>query len=160
MLALLLAGCASGHAAAGSHPPASPAPSHPRDLSARVVLAADSMTTGSSMTGHLLLDNSTGHAIHVPGCHSLFQVALTSSTYRPTVAWSTCLQRLTIPAGHTSYRILLRASYSQCGRGPQHNGLKECLPGGRMPPLSPGIYHARLFQARTLVRIPPALCRC
>jgi hypothetical protein len=91
----------------------------------------------------------------VPGGLTLFQVMLTSRTYRPTVAWAACLQYFTIPEGQTRYRVTLQASYSHCSQGHPRNGPRACLPGGHMPPLPPGTYHARLFQARTLVRVPP-----
>lgn len=126
-------------------------------LSARVVLPSPTMTAGSSMTAQVLVDNSSGHAIRVPGCLGLFQVALTSRGYRPAVAWPACLQRFIIRAGQTRYRVAVPASYSQCSQGRPRHGLKACLPGGRMPPLPPGTYQASLFQARPLVRIPPAI---
>jgi hypothetical protein len=115
------------------------------------------MAAGSRMTGQVLIDNHSGHAVHTFGCLSLFQVALTSGSYRPTVAWPACLQRFTIPVGVTRYRVTVWASYSQCGQARPLNGLKACLPGGRMPPLPPGTYHARLYRARPLVRVPPAI---
>jgi hypothetical protein len=86
------------------------------------------------MAGHVLIENNTGHAIHVFGCLSLFQVLLTSSTYRPTVAWAACLQRFTIPDGETRYPVTVWASYSQCSQGRPQHGLRPCLPGGRIPP--------------------------
>jgi hypothetical protein len=109
------------------------------------------------MAGHVLVDNNTGHAIHVSGCLSLFQVLLTSSRYRPGVAWAACLQRFTIPAGETRYPVTVWATYSQCSQGRPQHGLRPCLPGGRMPPLPPGQYHAKLFQLRKLVRVPSAI---
>jgi hypothetical protein len=115
------------------------------------------MTAGTSMAGDVLVDNDTGHAVYVVGCLTLFQVILTSSTYRPAVAWPACLQQLTIPPGQTRYWITLRASYSQCSQGHPQDDLKACLPGGRPPPLPPGIYYARLFQLRKLVQVPPAV---
>jgi hypothetical protein len=171
VLALLLAGCASGSRGAAGHgqaavaPPAArlrpvattPAPGQPPALSARVVLPSDTMPAGSSMTGQVLVNNNTGHAVHVAGCLALFQVVLASGTYRPAVAWATCLQQFTIPVGQTRYRVTLRASYSQCSQGRPRDGLGACLPDGRMPPLPPGTYYARLFQARKLVPVSPAV---
>jgi hypothetical protein len=167
VLVLVLAGCATGsHGMAGggqaagtpravrSAPQATPAPWL---LPARVVLPATTMTAGSSMTGHVLVDNTTGHAIHVAGCGSLFQILLTSGNYRPAVAWPSCLQWLTIPAGKTSYRVTLSASYSQCSQGGRQDGLIACPPGPRMPPLPAGTYHARLFQSSPLARLPPTI---
>jgi hypothetical protein len=43
-----------------------------------------------------LVENHAGHAIETFGT-SLFHVALTSRSYRLTVAWAACLQRFTIP---------------------------------------------------------------
>jgi hypothetical protein len=120
-----------------------------------VVLPSAAMMAGSRMTGHVLVSNTTGHAIHVSGCLSLFQVLLTSGTYRPAAAWATCLQRFTIPVGVTRYPVTVPASYSQCSQGHGHGGLRSCPPGGGMPPLPPGMYHARLFQIRRLVQAPP-----
>ncbi|HEY6310775.1 MAG TPA: hypothetical protein VIY52_08200 [Streptosporangiaceae bacterium] len=170
MLALLLAGCAGGsHSTAGRgqatgsppapmpHPAAAPVPGHPPGLSARVVLPSDTMTAGTSMAGDVLVNNNTGHAVHVAGCLALFQVILTSSTYQPAAAWPSCLQQFTIPAGQTRYRVTLRAGYSQCSQGHPQDGLEACLPGGHPPPLPPGTYYARLFQVRKLVQVPPAV---
>jgi len=126
-------------------------------LSARLVLPSQTMAAGSSMTGQVLVDNHTGHAIHTFGCVSLFQVALTSRSYQPTVAWAACLQRFTIPPGLSRDRVTVWASNSQCSPARPRHGLRPCLPGERMPPLPPGTYHARLFQARPLARIPPAI---
>ncbi len=109
------------------------------------------------MSGQVLVDNNTGHPIHTFGCVKLFQVVLTSSTYRPPVAWLTCLQRFTIPAGESRYPVTVSASYSRCRQGRPQHGLRACRPGGRMPPLPPGTYHAKLFQAGNLVPVPPAL---
>ena len=32
--------------------------------------------------------------------------------------------------------------------------MKSCLPGGRMPPLPPGVYHTQFFQDRPLAAAP------
>jgi len=109
------------------------------------------------MSGHVLVENNTGHAIHASGCLTLFQVLLTSSTYRPTAAWRTCLQPFTIPTGKSRYPITVSASYNECHQGRPQHSLRECLPGGRPPPLPPGTYHAKLFQVSNLVRVPPAI---
>ena len=90
------------------------------------------------MSGYVVVQNNIGRAIRVSGCVNLFQVLLTSSTYRPTAAWFTCLQRFTIPAGESRYSVTVWASYSQCSQGGPQHGLKACRPDGRMPPLPPG----------------------
>jgi len=161
VVALLLAGCSSGgHIASPTNPHTALTPAH-RHLSApmtaRIVLPARTMTAGSSMSGQVVVDNNTGHAIRASGCVKLFQVLLTSSTYRPPVAWLGCLQRFTIPVGESRYSVTVWASYSQCSEGRPQHGLRACRPDGRMPPLPPGTYHAKLFQAHNLVRVPPAL---
>jgi hypothetical protein len=161
VLALLLAGCSSGSyvaTTANPHTALTPAHRHPAaPMTARVVLPSRTMTAGTSMSGQVLVDNTTGHAIHVSGCVKLFQVMLTSNTYRPPVAWFTCSQRFTIPTGESRYAVTVQASYSECSQGRPQHGLKPCMPAGRMPPLPPGTYHAKLFQVGNLVRVPPAL---
>jgi hypothetical protein len=168
-LAAAVAGCSGGGSLPSAHsrsaatpPPASrdtPGPAaasrpSPRPLSVRVVLPARTMPGGSRMTGRVLVRNRTGHALHLAGCLELFQVALASRTYHPAVAWPLCLQRLTIPAGRSAYRLTVRASYSQCTQSPPQGNLLACLPGGRPPPLPPGVYRARLFQFRPLAVAP------
>ena len=171
MLALLLAGCASGGQAVtggGGHPAVAPQPvrsplagtpagHRPAGvLPARLVLPSTTMTAGSSMTGYVLVENTTGHAIGVAGCGSLFQVLLTSRDYRPIAVWPTCLQLFTIPVGQTRYRVPVSASYSQCSQGRGQDGVKACPPGPRMPPLPGGTYRAQLLQSARLIRVPPA----
>jgi len=161
VLALLLAGCSSSsHIASTTHPHTARTPAH-RHLSApmtaRILLPSRTMTAASSMSGYVVVENNTGHVIRVSGCMKLFQVLLTSSTYRPSVGWLTCLRWFTIPAGESRYPVTVSASYSQCTQGRPQHGLMACRPVGRMPPLPPGTYYAKLFQVRNLVRIPPAL---
>jgi hypothetical protein len=161
VLALLLVGCSTGsHVATMANPGTALTPVHRSSaapMTARVMLPSRTMTAGTLMPGQVLVDNTTGRLIQVSGYVNLFQVLLTSNTYRPTVAWFTCLQRFTIPVGESRYAVTVRASYSECGQGRPHHGLKPCLPAGRMLPLPPGTYHAKLFQVRNLVRVPPAL---
>jgi hypothetical protein len=123
-------------------------------LSVRVVLPARMLPGGSNMTGRVLVSNRTGHALHLIGCGGFFQVALASRTYHPDVAWPACAQRLTIPAGRSSYRIRIEATYRECTQGPPQDGMLSCLPGGRMPPLPPGVYHTQFFQYRPLAAAP------
>jgi hypothetical protein len=120
-----------------------------------VVLPARTVPAGSRIIGRIVVRNRTGHALHVKGCLVLFQVALASRRYHPKVAWPLCLQRLTIPAGRSSYRLEIEATYSQCTQGPPHGGVQSCPPGNRMPPLPPGVYHTQLFQFLPLAA-PPA----
>ena len=105
------------------------------------------------MSGRVVIENNTGHSIRAAGCLSLFQVALTSSTYKPDMMWLTCLQRFTIPVGTSSYPVKVIASYNQCGEQPAQ---KRCQADGP-PPLPPGTYHAVLFQSSHLVPVPPAI---
>jgi hypothetical protein len=109
------------------------------------------------MSGHVVVENNAGHTIRVPGCVTLFQVALVSSKYRPAVAWFTCLQTFTIPVGESSYPVTVEASYRECSPNRPQGGLRACLPNRHPPPLPPGDYHARLFQAGHLVPVPPAM---
>lgn len=166
-LAAAVAGCSGGgslppaHSRSAAAPPAflgtaAPAAPHPlsRPLSVRVVLPVRTLPGGSRITGRVLVRNHTGHALHLIGCGGFFQVALASRTYHPQVAWPACAQRLTIPAGRSSYRVRIGATYNECTQGPPQDGMKSCLPGGRMPPLPPGVYHTEFFQSRPLAAAP------
>jgi hypothetical protein len=160
VLVLGLAGCSGGSQqdAAGSSAPAIRAPVRsPAPISARLVPPARTMTAGSSMAGHVVIENNTGHAIHAFGCLTLFQVALVSGTYHPAIAWLDCLQPFTIPAGHSTYPVSVAASYSQCSQGRPSSAMKVCLPDGHPPPLPAGVYRAVLFQARHTFAAPPAI---
>ena len=169
-LAAAVAGCSGGgslppaHSRSAAAPPAflgtaAPAAPHPlsRPLSVRVVLPVRTLPGGSRITGRVLVRNHTGHALHLIGCGGFFAVALASRTYHPKVAWPLCRQRLTIPAGRSSYRVRIGATYNECTQGPPQDGMLSCLPGGRMPPLPPGVYHTQLFQSLPLAPAPAAL---
>jgi hypothetical protein len=175
LAAMAVAGC-SGGGPPSAHPPGAGAPraalapaagspaqspaarraAHPvPGLTARVILSGHTITAGSSLRARVVVENRTGHARHVAGCLSLFQVVLTSRRYHPDPAWPDCLQQLTIPAGRSAYRMTVEASYGECTQGSPSGGLLSCLPGGGMPPLPPGTYRARLFQSVPLIPAPP-----
>jgi len=152
-LALIAAGCGSGsQAAAHSLPGAVARPA--KMMTARLVLPSRTLAAGSSMSGRLIVENNTGRAIRTWGCGTLFVVALTSSTYQPAIPWLACLQSFTIPAGRTTYRLTIAASYYQCPVRDPQGAIKACGPDGQMPPLPPGDYRAILFQPRHLVQAP------
>jgi len=109
------------------------------------------------MPGRVVVENDTGQSIRVPGCLTLFQVALASSKYHPAVAWPACTQVFTIPIGKSSYPATVEASYSACSPGRPQRGLRACLPTRYPPPLPPGDYHATLFQLGHLVPVPAAI---
>jgi hypothetical protein len=151
--AALAAGCASGSAT----PPVANLRTtiHTTSVSVQVMLPSWTMTAGSQMSGHVLVDNRTGRAIHEYGCHSLFEVALASGTYHPDVTTATCSQIFTIPDGKSSYPVKVLATYLACNVG----GAPACLSGKqRLPPLPAGDYHATFFfQVRQFAPAPPAI---
>ena len=160
VLGLVVAGCSGGGQQddAGSSTPTIRAHIHPpAPNSGRLALPARTMTAGSSTAGHVVIQNNTGHAIHTSGCLTLFQVALVSSNYHPATAWLDCLQSFTIPAGQSTYPVIVAASYSQCSQGRPSAAMKACLPDGHPPPLPAGVYRAVLFQARHVFAAPPAI---
>jgi hypothetical protein len=170
-MALLAAACSGSSHLSSRHTEGAPAPPTPNlrttlpatpgpksaPPSARVILPSRTMVAGSSMSGRVVVQNNTGHVIRVGGCLRLFQVALAGDKYQPAVAWLLCLQTFRIPIGGSSYPVTVQASYLQCGAGRPHGAVPACLPNRRPPPLAPGYYHAKLFQAGNLVPVPPAI---
>jgi hypothetical protein len=114
------------------------------------------MTTGSSMTGHVVIVNNTGRVIHAGGCGTLFQVALVSAAYHPAIAWTTCYQGFTIPIGRSSYRVTVDAFYLHCIQHGRSKGVPRCMRHG-MPSLPLGSYRAVLFEAGHLIPAPRAI---
>ena len=168
LLALAVAGCASGSYASGHAPAAAPrhspalvsghapaaAPRYPPALvSVQVQVPSRTMEAGSSMLAHIVVDNRTGHAVHASGCGQLFELALGSDSYPAQAGWPACLQPLTIAAGKTSYPWTIRATYDQCG-GTGNPPLPACLPGGGPPPLPAGMYRVVFFQISNIVASP------
>ena len=160
---VVVTGCTGGAGAAGQlaaspHTTLPAAPRHPAaPMSAKVVLPSRTIAAGSQISGHVVVENNTGHAIRVSGCGTLFQVALVSKTYQPAVAWLACVQSFTIPVGEASYLVTVKASYLACSPGLRHGTLRACLPGKGPPGLPPGLYYARLFQVCHLLPVPPAI---
>lgn len=159
LLAFLAAvtGCASGTVTQPTGNPHTTLPA--AAISVQVMLPSRTMPAGSHMSGRVLVDNRTGHAIHLHGCRSLFEVALVSSTYHPDVTTATCTQVFTIPVGKSSYAETVLATYLACNAGGPRGGLPACLPGKqKLPPLPPGNYHATLFfHVRQFASAPPAI---
>ena len=118
-------------------------------VTARIELPARTMRAGSSMAGHIVVENHTGSEIHVPGCRDLFQVLLTNDVIHQTPLWPLCLGDITIPAGETSYPVTVSATYNHCYN--DDGGTPHCLPGSGIPPLPPGDYGATFFQSSPVV---------
>jgi hypothetical protein len=155
LLALAVAGCASGSHASGEAPSAA-ARNSPAQVSVQVSVPSRTMEAGSSMLAHIIIDNRTGHAIHAPGCGQLFELALDTSSH-PALAsrWPACLQILTIPIGKSSYPQTITATYDECGGTTSLPAdYHACLPGGRPPPLPAGEYRVVFFESSNIVSVP------
>jgi hypothetical protein len=109
------------------------------------------------MSALVVVQNNTGHPVRAFACGTPFEIALISRGYRPTVAWNTCLQIITIPVGESSYPVTLDASYLACPEHGPRGTLRGCLAGGKPPALPAGTYRARLFQHWHLVPVPPTI---
>jgi len=160
---LVLGGCAGSHPVSNPvgttspvRPPATTPTTSPAPLSAEIVLPRNTMRAGSSMPGHVVVENRTGHPLNEIGCGSLFQVALTSPTYQPQMAWPACAQRITVPVGRSTYRVTVVASYLGCTNGPPSTDFPPCRNGG-LPPLPTGSYDAKLYQSGKIVPQPPTI---
>jgi hypothetical protein len=152
LLALAVAGCASGGSAGGHASVAAPRYS-PALVSVQVEVPSRTMEAGSSMLAHIVVDNRTDHAIHANGCGQLFELALGSDSYPAQGEWPPCLTTLTITVGKSSYPWTIRASYSSCG-GTGIPPVHACMHGGGAPPLPAGMYRVVFFQSSNIVSAP------
>ena len=120
-------------------------------ISARVEVPSTTIASGSQMKGRVVVDNESGRPLHVSGCGSPFQVLLGNAKVKPTVAWLTCLEPITIPVGTSNWPVTISARYSSCGQGA---GPVRC-DHSQVPPLPPGPYRAVLYQSPRVVVPPP-----
>ena len=120
----------------GPPPPASRPSSRP--LSVRLVLPARTLPGGSHLTGRV----SSATAPGMP-CTDRLRGVFPGRAGQPHVSPGGGLLGLRPaahdPAGWSSYRVRIVATYGMCTQGPPQDGMKSCLPGGRMPPLPPGV---------------------
>ncbi|HEY0718604.1 MAG TPA: hypothetical protein VGD68_13370 [Streptosporangiaceae bacterium] len=124
--------------------------------SAQVLLGARTVTAGSQLTGRVVVDNHSGHALHVRGCDSLAViVTLSSRRYHPALAAPSCAGTVTIPAGRSVYPVKVLASYLSCSVGHADGGLPECGSGDALPPLPAGTYQATLGGITGVAAPPP-----
>lgn len=107
------------------------------------------------MSGTVVVENNTGHAIHGTDCYSPFAVALGNEKITPSVGWLLCAVPFTIPVGESSWPVTVVARYGGCGKG-SDTDLPRCI-DGRPPPLPPGEYRAMLYQNPHLIRTPPSI---
>lgn len=153
---ILLTGCGAS-ARGGSHSPS---------LSTRLSMPTRTVKAGGQLVGQIVVENDTGHPIHTYACGAIFQVLLTTATYKPTPNWLTCLTATTIPRGRTSYPVTVRARYNQCQQTGGGGGSPLCASfgdgssldtGSGPPPLPPGEYEATTFEQGTALPVPAAV---
>ncbi|HTK15149.1 MAG TPA: META domain-containing protein [Acidimicrobiia bacterium] len=124
-------------------------------VTARIELPSTTMTAGSTMTAHVVVENDTGHDVRATGCGSLFGVGLRNAHIPQDVIFPLCAEEFTIPVGESSYPVPVLAEYYACDAAGDQ-GLPRCLPDGT-PPLPPGVYQATLYQASPVVPAPPPI---
>lgn len=107
--------------------------------------------TGASMTGTIHVKNRTGHAIDYTHCGSPFQVALGRPGSWPRPAWNACRTSTQLPQGVSTFSVTVVATALACsGMSLPPPDLPRCIGEGQLPPLRPGRYYARLYQAPRL----------
>jgi hypothetical protein len=126
-------------------------------VSARVVLYSRTVTAGAQLPGRVIVDNRTGHALHIHGCGDLVQVTLSSRHYHPSLTAPDCSGTLTVPSGRTTYRVRVLTSYLTCSAGHADGSTPKCAPGLTTPPLPPGTYRASLDATAGFVPAPPPI---
>jgi hypothetical protein len=156
VLVLVMAACSAradvrhGHSAHPGRPSASASARPEAPISARIELPSATLAAGTTLSGRIVVSNDTGHPITGGGCGSPFAVLLVSDEIHPMVAWPSCLERITLPVGVSTWKVDVSGSYSSCGGG---GASVPCL-NGRTPPLPPGDYRATFFQLPHLVPRP------
>ena len=138
---LALAGC--GGSAAKTEP----------SLSASLVLSTRTVRAGGELSGRITVENNTGHSLRTVGCGGIFQVLLTSKTYKPSPIVPTCAKVFTIPRGRSSYPVTVSASYNRCSQSGPIGTIPSCTPTGTAP-LPPGEYEATTFESGDAVPLP------
>ena len=125
-------------------------------LSASLVLTTRTVRAGGELSGHITVENITGHSLRTVGCGSVFQVLLTSKTYKPTLIVPACFRVFTITRGRSSYSVTVRASYNRCLQSGPIGTISSCTPTGTspLPPLPPGEYEATTFEWGNAVPLP------
>ncbi len=117
-----------------------------------LVLATTTVKVGGRISGDVVVENDLGRPIHTTGCLGIFRVMLTSRTYTPSPIWPTCLQKVTMPTGRSTYPIQVEASYNACSQ--VANGTLPACSSGAPPPLPPGNYEAKTFESGNAVPLP------
>jgi hypothetical protein len=129
----------------------------PTGITARVVLPSSTILAGSSMSGSVVVENNSGHALHVFGCGGIFAVTLNNAEGgQGSPAWTLCRMDITIPLGSTTYPVTIQATFLMCSTAPSPT-MSTCLADGVPPSLPPGVYQATLAQSTTVVSTPPPI---
>ena len=127
-------------------------------VTARIELPSTTMTAGSTMSGHVVVENNTGHEIRATESRLLPNRALRTPISRG-MLWPLCAVPFTIPVGESTYPVTVMAAYATCGAtpGPDFPKCSATGPSQGPPPLPPGVYQATLFQSSPVVSLPPPI---
>jgi hypothetical protein len=126
-------------------------------VSARVILDSRTVPSGAKLTGRVIVDNQTGHALHVHGCGNPVWVDLSSRHFHQGGGAPACADTLTVPVGQTTYPVQVRASYLACSVGQADGDTPKCGPGYEPPALPAGVYQAALGATAGFVLAPPPI---
>jgi hypothetical protein len=123
-------------------------------LSSRLVLDHTSVTSGSSISGAIIVQNDSGRDVAVYACGPVFQVLLTSPSYHPTPPWPMCREKTVIRRGRSSYPVVVKATYNRCVPLRKADAVPQCTSSDTPPSLPAGIYAARVFERRSVIPLP------
>ena len=126
-------------------------------IRARVELPSQTMEAGSTMTGHVVVENDTGFPVRATQCHGYFAVVLTSPDVVAEGGFPACAEGITFPVGESTYPVTIPATYLACTSGAPQGSTPACLANNGPPPLPAGDYEAKLLQIGDVVSIPPPM---
>jgi hypothetical protein len=118
-------------------------PSTGTGITARLVFSKQTVESGGTLSGELVVDNETGQPVAFGGtCATLWAVTLRSESIPNAPAfYLPCKPTEKFSVGRTTFPFSVQANFNMCGP-PGLPGSPSCSTDGAPAPLPPGSYQA------------------